>query len=99
MAGGSGNGDPPKRYTASSTDWYRASCESITRRYPRVHQVGLFKQIEAMVRLFPPHDYAERVGDRTWLLVTQEGRYVPEVDVFFMFEGGHVTLQDAIADA
>jgi hypothetical protein len=98
MTDGSGNGDPPKRYGASATDWYNASWQNIAARHPRARDVGLYKQIEAMVRLFSPHEYAERVGEKTWLLVTQEGHGVPEIDVFFTFEDGHITLQDAIAD-
>jgi hypothetical protein len=96
--GGSGNGTPPRVYSAESTDWYKACRAQIEDLYPRIREIRLFDQIEACVRLFSPSDYAERLEGRTWNMVTQEGVNIPELHIFFTFESGHVVLQAAFAD-
>jgi hypothetical protein len=61
--------------------------------------VRLFDQIAACVRLLPPDDFAERLTGSTWMLVTQEGHELPEVDVFFTYDDETVTLEAAFVDA
>ena len=95
---GSGNGNPPKRYTCDATDWYLACRQRIEELCPRIRQIALFDQLEALVQLFAPQEYAQRMGGGTWLTVTQEGANVPEIDVLFTFTAGHVRLQAAFVD-
>ncbi len=97
MKGSSGNGDPPRRYELSRSDFYTASRDNIEWRYPRVRQVRLFDQIEACLQLFPPPENAERVKGSTWVLATQEGVNIPEIDVYFTFEDSEITLEQAWA--
>jgi hypothetical protein len=92
-----GNGNPPERYALSRSDNYLAARKRIEADYPLVRQIRLFDYVEACLRLFPPHENAERVTQTTWVLVTQPGVNVPEIDFFFTFEDGEVCLRDAFA--
>ena len=98
MTGSSGNGDPPERYTCHATEFYGASRAFVEETFPRTRQIRLFDQIEACVQLLPPDETAERLDGSTWLLVTQEGANVPEVNVFYLFQHQHVTLEAAFVD-
>jgi hypothetical protein len=97
MKDSSGNGNPPRRYELSRSENYLAARRRIEADYPLVRQIRLFDYVEACLKLFPPHENAERVAPKTWVLVTQPGVNIPEIDIFFTFERGEVRIQDAFA--
>ncbi len=96
---GYGNGNPPKRYEFGRSDSYVAGRANIEARYPRTVQLHLFDLIETQLRCFPPNEHAELIGNTTWSYVSQEGTNVPELDIYFTFEAGKITLREVFADA